>query len=85
MTECPSVLHLLYPYLDREVGPAERDKTNAHLAGCATCRESYAVEGRFLIFLQSQLATSHVSRYSVPRVVNGMQLRLPFSESDMQG
>ena len=65
MSNCPSVVRLLYSYCDREVGPIERDKVDAHLAGCPACRALYAIEGQFLDLLKIHLATPRIARYSV--------------------
>ncbi len=36
--DCKHVTDLLVPYLDGEVGAAERSEIEAHLAGCEKCR-----------------------------------------------
>ncbi len=48
MTEtCRQVEPCLYPYLDDELGAAERRTIEAHLAGCAACREPVVREREF--------------------------------------
>ncbi|MFZ5861614.1 MAG: anti-sigma factor family protein [Nitrospirota bacterium] len=82
LTDCPSVKSLLYAYLDREVAAADRSTVDRHLAECSACREVYAVEGQFLQFLKTSLVAPQVSHYTVPRIVTGSQLPLPFPEPE---
>jgi anti-sigma factor RsiW len=39
---CEQINELLSPYVDEELAPRERSETDAHLVGCASCREHVA-------------------------------------------
>lgn len=82
MTDCPSVIRLIYPYLDHEIDPAERDQVEAHLVRCPECRGRYAAESQFRTLLTNYLGTPPVSSTSVPRTAIEVQLRLPLTESE---
>jgi predicted anti-sigma-YlaC factor YlaD len=82
MTDCPSVVRLLYPYLDQEVDSAERDTVDAHLARCPGCRERYVDESQFLALLRRHVAPPKFSPLRGTHSDLDAQLRLPLTESE---
>jgi anti-sigma factor (TIGR02949 family) len=59
MTTCQELDRLLHPYLDGEFQPEERVEVEAHLAGCADCRQRVDAEQ------QLRLALRRAARHSV--------------------
>jgi mycothiol system anti-sigma-R factor len=59
MTTCQELDRLLYPYLDGEFQPEERVEVEAHLAGCAPCRQRVEAEQ------QLRQALRRAARHSV--------------------
>jgi predicted anti-sigma-YlaC factor YlaD len=82
MTDCPSVIRLLYSYLDHEVDPAGRDMVDAHLVRCFQCRERYSAESQFLALLKSHLAPPKVSPSCGSRIEVEVQLQLPLTDPE---
>jgi len=46
--DCADCLERLYPYLDRELSPAEVIEVRAHLDECGGCEDNFVIEERFL-------------------------------------
>ncbi len=82
MTDCPSVIRNLYPYLDHEVDSAARVTVDAHLVRCFKCRERYSAECRFLALLKSHLAPPKASPSCGSRIETEVQLQLPLTDSE---
>jgi predicted anti-sigma-YlaC factor YlaD len=82
MTDCPSVIRLLYPYLDREVDPATRVTVDEHLVRCFQCRERYSAERQFLALLKRYSAPPNASPSCSSRIETEVQLQLPLTDSE---
>lgn len=46
--DCKDCHERLYPYLDRELAPAEQLEVRSHLAACSGCEDEFVLEERFL-------------------------------------
>lgn len=57
--ECGDCLERLYPYLDRELSPADLGEVRKHLDHCAGCDELFVLERVFLEQVRDH-ATSEV-------------------------
>jgi anti-sigma factor (TIGR02949 family) len=54
--DCSPTIALLFPYLDRELGPIETEAVAAHLAACGHCANLFRFENNVLAFLGERLA-----------------------------
>jgi anti-sigma factor (TIGR02949 family) len=52
--ECDRVAPLVSPFLDGELGSADRAGVEAHLAGCKTCRGAIEAERAFSSYIRSE-------------------------------
>jgi predicted anti-sigma-YlaC factor YlaD len=82
MDDCQSVIKLLYPYLDRELGSPEGVAIDRHLASCPACRTVFDSEREFLDLLKTRIVTSSVDRSAAFRLLEGVQLPLLFPETE---
>ena len=57
--DCDDCRERLYPYLDRELSPAEFEQVKVHLDDCGGCESAFVVERVFLDRLRLS-ATSDV-------------------------
>lgn len=85
MDDCPSVIELLYPYLDQELGSAEGVAIEQHLASCSACRSAFDAERDFLDLLKAHVVTSSVDRSTTCHLLEGIQLPLLLPESERPG
>ena len=49
---CREVYSKVFPYLDRELSPAELAEVERHIAACPGCEEHFAMDGSVLRFIQ---------------------------------
>lgn len=54
--ECAQTVALLFPYLDRELGPIETEAVRAHLNACSHCARLFRFEANILTFIGERLA-----------------------------
>lgn len=72
---CDSAKSRIFPYVDGELAPAQRDEMDAHLSGCGSCRRFVEQELHFRDAYVSRLrpdpAPAHL-RESVDRLLAGL-------------
>jgi len=49
---CRDVYSKVFPYLDRELSPAELAEVERHIAACPGCEEHFAMDGAVLRFIR---------------------------------
>lgn len=82
MDDCPSVIKLLYPYLDRELLPPETEGVERHLATCPDCRAVFDGERVFLDLFKTHIVASSAQPSAPSRLLAGIQLPLLWPESE---
>jgi anti-sigma factor (TIGR02949 family) len=51
---CSEVYGMVFPYLDRELGPEERTEVERHIAACPGCEEHFGFDGMVLRFVRQR-------------------------------
>jgi predicted anti-sigma-YlaC factor YlaD len=82
MDDCPSVIKLLYPYLDRELVSPETEGVERHLASCPACRAVFDGERAFLDLFKTHFVASSTQPSPPSRLLAGIQLPLLWPESE---
>jgi anti-sigma factor (TIGR02949 family) len=52
---CREVYSRVFPYLDRELSPAQRDEVERHIAACPGCEEHFGFDGTVLRFVRQRV------------------------------
>jgi len=52
---CRDVYGQVFPFLDRELGPAELAEVERHIAACPGCEEHFAFDGTVLRFVRQRV------------------------------
>lgn len=59
MYNCRECKERLYPFLDRELDPAERQEVQEHLTRCAGCDKRFRFEGNVLRYIGEVARSTH--------------------------